>query len=89
VTADETHDDFADRVDTESECWLEFVCTDHECEHYKKAILVKCSTEQGLTSVVDDHDLTCSCGAERIQAVLVGAEQVDPKLIERYKQVGV
>lgn len=69
-------------------CDLAFVCTNHECEHYRIAVDVKCRTELGHTSVFDERDLDCECGAQLVQVDLLGCEGVSPETIRRYQEVG-
>jgi hypothetical protein len=69
-------------------CDLAFVCTNHECDHYRVSVDVKCRTELGSTSVCDERDLDCECGAQLVQVDLLGCEHVPAELIRRYQEVG-
>jgi hypothetical protein len=85
---DELHPDWADPVCSETECELEFVCPNHDCRRYTKAVYVRCRTELGHTSPVDDRDLDCPCGERLVQVDLLGCESVSPQEIKRLQAVG-
>lgn len=78
----ERHEDWAE-PDTDDR---EYVCTNPACGNYSKAVFVKCNTELGYTSPVDDRDLDCSCGARLVEQG--GIEHVTPEVRRRYQEVG-
>lgn len=84
--ADERHDDFAEIPIGEYES--DYVCTNHECEHYRVSIGLRCYRDElGAAGLVDERDLDCPCGASRVQVETLGVERVSPEIVKRYQEV--
>jgi hypothetical protein len=78
----ERHDDWTEPDPDDRE----YVCASPACPNYSKAVFVRCRTELGHASPVDDHDLDCPCGARLVEQG--GIEHVTPEVQRRYQEVG-